>query len=519
MCGIAAAISVTGRSTGRLDVTKMLATMTTRGDCLSEIAELGPVSLGCNRLAIVDPENGRQPLFSEDRNVAVVFNGEIYNHKLLMSELEIAGHKFRTMCDTEVLVHGYEEWGIGILERLKGMYAFVLVDHKKSKVLASRDPFGIKPLYFVQTRNGRFFASEMKALHSVAKGTIQLVPPGGHVVNKRISQRLRLPQPNITDVSADDAKRKLRELLQQSVGAMLKTDMPVAVLCSGGLDSTAILYEAKQTSANITVYAVGVSEDAPDVRFASLAAKFMDVPFRPVIVSKETLLHSVPKVVEAIESFEPNHIRGGTLSYALGEAMHRDGIKIALCGEGADELFAGYPEFQDQMEAVDSAVSIQEKVIKFTHELHKTQLQRVDRTNMAWTVEVRVPFLDIDFATFALSIPSSLKLKRSRDGAPIAKWILREAYRGLLPNEIVDRPKMVLTEGAGVGDNSPRGQFFEHASGQLSDGEFRMLQSKNPDFHLRNKEEAYYFLLFHSHFGELRLAMDRPEVNTHPTRG
>lgn len=519
MCGIAVLASLNVHLPRSDSVVTMLEHMRGRGDCPPKIDELPLGAFGCIRLRIVDPAGGAQPVFNEDRTVAVVFNGELYNYRSLAATLEKLGHRFQSKCDTEVLVHGYEEWGGELLSRLEGMYAFVVLDQPRRRVFAARDPFGIKPLYYSKMGDDLLFASEMKALLKAGATDVRVVPPGGFVDNGAESPRLYFPHSNAQSVAPEEAKRELRERLARSVRSMLQTELSVAILCGGGIDSSAVLYEAAQTSANFVVYAIGTSAAASDVEAARRLCEVLQARFRPVIVSEEELLQSVPQVIATIESFEPNHIRGGTLSYALARAVHEDGIKVALCGEGADELLAGYPEFQDILNEPDFDSALGREIEGFTRELHKTQLQRVDRTNMAWSVEVRVPFLAIDFATYALSLPAELKVRRQEDGSPIAKWILREAYRGFLPNEIVDRPKLVLSEGAGVGDNSPSGPFFEHANKLVTDDDFSRLQAGFPQFDIQTKEEAYYFQIFQSLYGPLSLATERPRVNCQPTRG
>jgi asparagine synthase (glutamine-hydrolysing) len=497
----------------------MLAQMAGRGDRLPTARDFGSHALGCVRLAIVDAPGGGQPSLNERGDVAVVFNGEIYNHRELRSQLQRLGHHFRSECDTEVIVHAYEEWGKGLLARLRGMYAFVIVDHARKRTLAGRDPFGIKPLYYGRQGAQLLFASEIKALMQAGANGIKAVPAGGYVDNGQKSEREQFPRPASLNIDPEEAKSEIRHLLEDSVRSMLDTQLPVAVLCGGGIDSSAVLYEAVKFSKDVAVYAVGVSLEAPDVCAARCVARQLNVPFRPVIVDEASLLGSIPKVVACIESFEPNHIRGGTLSYALARAVHEDGIKVALCGEGADELLAGYPEFQEYLGRQDWETQVQGEVKRFTEELHKTQLQRVDRTNMAFAVEVRVPFLDLDFASFALSLPPQHKLRNGANGTPTAKWVLREAYRGLLPDGIVGRRKIVLSEGAGVGDNGPRGPFFEFGARKIDEADFEDLKRSHPEFRLQSKEEAYYFSIFRSLYGPLPLAAERPRVNRLPTRG
>jgi asparagine synthase (glutamine-hydrolysing) len=296
MCGITVSASLNGKPANRLLVPIMLSQMMGRGDCLPETGEVLMGAMGCNRLAIVDAEHGRQPVFNERGDVAVVYNGEIYNHRRLATELIRAGHRLSSACDTEILVHGYEEWGADLLPRLQGMYAFVVLDQPRRRIFAARDPFGIKPLYYSRRGDELLFASEMKALLRTGAVDIRAVPPGGFLDNGCESARQYLPRPAEIQISVDDAKKKLRRRLRDSVRSMLDTELPVAVLCSGGIDSSAVLFEATQTSAKVTAYAIGTSMESPDVAAALSVAEFLGVPFRPVLVEEAALLRSVPEV-------------------------------------------------------------------------------------------------------------------------------------------------------------------------------------------------------------------------------
>jgi len=401
------------------------------------------------------------------------------------------------------------------------MYALVILDERAGRTLAARDPFGIKPLYWARLGSTSVYASTIKSLLGVGAEDISPVLPGAVIEGDGPppSSPHRSPSPPSIEISMPVAGCELRRLLSQSVRSMVDTDLTVAVLCSGGIDSSAVLYEAACSGVDVVAYSIGTSPSATDVSAARFVAAKLGVPFRPVIVSPDAVLASIPDAINAIESFEPNHIRGGAFSYLLARAVHEDGIKLAICGEGADELLGGYPEFQELDGDCDFTSSVKEKSMRFVSELHKTQLQRVDRTSMSWAVEVRVPYLDLDFTTFSLALPSDLKLVRTLDGGFVAKAVLREAYRGLLPNQTVERPKIVLSDGAGMGDNSPAGPFYEYAHSQMSDADFERVRSSYPEFGLRDKEEAYYFSRFVRTYGALRLAAERPHVNTLPTKG
>jgi asparagine synthase (glutamine-hydrolysing) len=531
MCGIAGAFHkpIHGETANR-NLTGVLDLLRHRGD--REPAQLtgDEFALGCVRLAIVDRGNGHQPLFDPTKRVTVVYNGEIYNHKELRVELQKAGSVFRTACDTEILVEGYLHWGPDLLKRLRGMYAFLLYDAGNHEFLAARDRLGIKPLYFDHDGENWTFASEIKALLSPDRSNAHRIPPGSIVVRKGVQQGLALPAR--IDVPSDFKKGcgTLREMLADSVGSMLDTDLPVAILVSGGIDSSVLLFEAVrhfQTHGRdlgkLKPYCVGVNvipggEDWPDLQFAKMASDWLKVDLSVEFIQVEEMVNSVREVISILESFEPNHIRAGTAHYALARRLRRDGIKVLLCGEGADELLGGYQEFPSCVQRYGYSDQLQRLFLQFVGELHKTQLQRVDRISMACGIEARVPYLDDPVADFLWSVPEKWKVHKADGIRCIGKHILREAYRGLLPDDIVERRKVPMGEGAGVGDNGPKGPFFTKAEEIIANDSLTYFQEKYPKFDLKNKEEAWYFRTFLDKFGELALATERPHTNVMATQ-
>lgn len=523
MCGITALISTNGEPIGDSLLFQMLDCMRHRGDQSPKTKFLGRAGLGCVRLAIVGRESGEQPFSDPQGEIVVVFNGEIYNHVELRRELERDGVKFRSDCDTEILVQGYRKWGERLPSRLEGMYGFVIFDQRNGDFFAARDPMGIKPLYFAQFGSQWAFSSQIYPLTKTACKTIREVPPGGNVRNGQVSERELFPRVTPIRIDVETAKTRLRELIKESVRKHLDTDLEVAVLVSGGIDSSVLLYEAAQIlPGRVKAYCVG-TKDSEDMQYARilldhLRANQMKVEFRPVYIKLEEIVDSIKEAIFIIESFEPNHIRAGTTNLALARQIKRDGLKIALCGEGADELLGGYEEFPQAVRDHKPEEKIQALFDRFTRELYKTQLQRVDRTAMYYGIEARVPYLEDHLLRFLLSLPLDLKLHR-KGGDVISKYILREAYKGLLPDVIVNRRKVPMGEGAGVGDNRPEGIFFEHAGGRVDDEELRGRQKKFPQLQIQNREEAYYFSLYKSRFSKaLELACQRPMTNILKTK-
>ena len=512
MCGIAG-ISLTQGGNAKVALNAMLESLQHRGYSHFETYTTGHWGLGANRLEIVDPANGRQPFQSNDGAVTAVLNGEIYNHHRLRRELQQLGCQFRSQNDTEVIAHGYRHWGEALFSRLDGMFAILLYDARNSRLLAVRDPLGVKPLYTVTNSEGEFFASEIKALLGL-RGTITEVAPGEIRLSGGQQKPYADPRRQECVVSEDLAEnaRKLRELLRASIEKRVDTNLPIAVFLSGGIDSAAVMYEAARAHSDVTAFSIGL-EDSSDVQSAMRLCKELGFRYEHISVKWDDLLQAIPDVIWTIESFEPNHVRGGTLSYVLSRAVARAGYRIALCGEGADELFGGYAEVGLAVRQGQSAETVQGMLSRFVNELHRTQLQRIDRTSMRFTLEMREPFLDKRVVRFARALPLAHKVSRLADNSIENKRVLRAAYRGVLPDWVVNRGKVVLSQGAGFGSNGPEGPFYAHALEEMSEQGFQAIRRARPAFGLRNREEAYYFETFREKFGPLLLAAHRPLVN------
>jgi len=521
MCGIVSVISETDRRPDSELVYKMLHRLRHRGDQPPRVVSAGRAVLGSARLAIVGGEGGSQPFTDGAGSLWVLFNGEIYNHRELRSELEAQGCHFLTTSDTEVLLHGYRVWGRNLPGHLKGMYAFLIWDEKGEEFFVARDPFGIKPLYYAHADGQWAFSSEIRPLSDNGFSHIKDLRPGAHILNGRISERVLTPGRAPAAIGEEVAKQQFLRLFRQSVSRHMNTNLPVAVFCSGGIDSSAVLYEAVQARQGnkppVIAYCVG-TDVSEDLRYARGLAAALGVEFRHVPIEEASMVRSIGKAIEIIESFEPNHIRTGTTSVALASAVHKDGIKVALVGEGADELLGGYEEFPDAIRRQLPEAEVEALFQRFISELHKTQLQRVDRTTMAFGIEARVPFLDSDLASFIISLPLSLKLRPTPGGRVITKYILRESYRGILPDAIVERRKIPMGQGAGVGDNGEHGPFYKYTNNVVADGELKRLQQKYSAFDIKNKEEAFYFTMYQRRFGSLDLARHRPKTNVMETK-
>ncbi len=493
MCGIVTIIGNTTQDAKRHR--SMLAEISHRGepDFFNESRNLGTCILGTNRLAIVDLERARQPMVSCNRYYTV-FNGEIYNHIELRRELERFGYVFATDSDTEVIGSAFDCWGNGFVKRLRGMFAFVVFDVKKNSYFAGRDPFGIKPLYYSVDEFGKlYFASEIKALSRIEQiKKIRMFPPGSYMRDGVLKKYWNTPKPVKNTLNKQDVVRSIRKYFDEAVKVRVQTNLPVAVYMSGGVDSTSVLVTARKHNTNVTAIIFG-SEFSFDRITAVRFCKEQNIPYIAVTPPTEKeMFKLVPEIVRITESFEPNMIRQSAVSYFISQVAAKHGFKVVLCGEGADELFAGYPEFAE----MKCGREIDRNIKKFVEDLHKTQLQRVDRTSMFFTVEVRVPFLDKIFAEYALKIPAIYKV--NADGQKITtKHVFREAMKDRLPDYIVNREKVVLSEGAGFGGNQQYGGlFYNLACSQITDTEFVEYKKKYSSWNLRTKEEVYYFKYF-----------------------
>ena len=491
MCGIAVAIDWPD---AEATVQKLIQGIRHRGDVTDPFLSPRPnTTMGTRRLRIVDAAHAVQPQLSFNGSLAVSFNGEIYNHDELRCDLVDLGVEFKTESDTEVLANALQAWGYRALERVVGMYAFVAMDIPSGEFLAARDPFGVKPLYVIQSATGFLFCSEMRPLlDTVETGDVMLLPPG-YALSRKTVGRFKSPiYPRVDAPSAHDAA-VLDRILAQAVGRRMPPGLPVATLFSGGIDSTLIAHYTRQFRPEAPGYFVGGS-DAPDYPFAAAYADRTGfdlrlVPFEP---DSEEVFSLIDHVVEVTESFEPNLVRGAVCSLKVAERMHKDGFRVALCGEGADELFCGYPPLELAFSQGNAAgAPIRDECLDL---MHRVSLQRVDRCSMYHQVETREPYLDPEVVKYALSLDAGA-LVREVDGLPIGKMPLRDLYDLYpeeLPTAIRDRSKVPFGEGAGL-DVSPQDSAWKmRFDALISDGDLAEGQREFSDFKVQSKEELFY---------------------------
>ncbi len=484
MCGIAGAY----QSNSQMDVNQMVMQMKHRGPDGDGVIPTETATLGHTRLAIVDVDRGHQPLQLSDAWIA--FNGEIYNH-MDLRHTRLKGQQFKMHTDTETVLRLYQHLGPAFVEILNGMFAFAI--SWQDELFLARDPLGIKPLYFGNRDGDMHFASEVKAL-ALVTDDVQEFPAGHWFHSKRGWQQYYTVadslQDELPDVqSEDDALHAIRNSLQDAVQKRMMSDVPVGVSLSGGLDSSIISMIASQDTPGIHSFVVGV-EGGEDLEAAQLVADELDTQHYEYIYTERDMLDVLPDVVYYLESFDPALVRSAIPNFMLAR-MASDHVKVMLTGEGADELYAGYSYLQ----RYDTAGDLQEELVNITESLHNTNLQRGDRMSMAHGLEARVPFLDVDSVSLALSLPPEWKLQT--DDRP-AKDLLRRAYEGLLPDEIVYRPKMKFSKGAGSSDI-----LAERAEEKVSDADFKHEKERLKgewDYDLQNKEALVYYQMLHEHY-------------------
>lgn len=484
MCGIAVAINWDG---AEAVVRHLVSGMLHRGDVTDPLVTVGiNIAMCTRRLRIVDAARGAQPQSSFDGRLLVSLNGEIYNHGALRQELETLGVRFRTECDTEVLANVLRVWGPAGINRLSGMYAFVVVDTATHDFLAARDPFGVKPLYLVRSAGGFLFCSEIRPLLEASEGEVLLLPPGCLLTGDFCGRHYASKTPETTRAAAS---RDLDRILAAAVYARMPNDLPVAALFSGGLDSTLIVHYARRNNPALTGYIV-CGADAPDAAYARRYADETGFDLREVRVEpkgRETL-SLIETIVSAVESFEPAVVRPSLYTYLVSRRIHEDGFRVALCGEGADELFAGYePLVEAFARGGHAGRNVREQCLAM---MHRANLQRIDRCSMRFQLEIREPFLDQTVVRYASALEASALIGDGPD-RPRGKMPLRaiyDLYPAELPEPIRDRDKLPFHEGTSAAWETEWTELFETA---VSDAEFDDGRRQFADYAIATKEELF----------------------------
>ncbi len=518
MCGIVGVFDLkTSAESLRPQILQMSRKIRHRGPDWSGIYCGKNAILAHERLSIVDPQSGGQPLLSKDGKLALAVNGEIYNHREIRAQL--AGeYEFLTGSDCEVILALYRKKGINFLEDLNGIFAFALYDSENDSWLIARDPVGVIPLYIGWDNEGRLYAaSELKALEGVCSSIKPFLP--GHYWYSREGQMTRwykrdwteyeAVKNNTTDITA------LRSALEDAVKRQLMSDVPYGVLLSGGLDSSIISAIAKKYAARrietdsrkeawwprLHSFAIGL-EGAPDLAAARKVAEHIGTVHHEIHYTVQEGLDAIRDVIYFIETYDVTTVRASTPMYLLARVIKSMGIKMVLSGEGADEVFGGYLYFHK----APDAKAFHEETVRKLGKLHLYDCLRANKSLCAWGVEGRVPFLDKEFLDVAMRLnPEDKMIKDGR----IEKWVLRKAFEDLLPESVVWRQKEQFSDGVGYNWIDSLKKLTEE---QVSDTDMAHAAERFPVNPPRNKEEYYYRSIFEEHFPSATAAQSVPSV-------
>jgi asparagine synthase (glutamine-hydrolysing) len=460
------------------------------------------------RLGIVSPEAGAQPLFDESGDIVLAVNGEIYNHRDLRAALK-KEHQFATGSDCEVILHAYEERGADFVGELDGDFAFVLSDAKTGRVLAARDPIGVVPLYWGWGEDGStWFASELKALATVCK-RFEPFPPGHCYVDGEL-MRYYDPAWQTREASREDANpERLREALEAAVVKRLMTDVPYGVLLSGGLDSSLVASIAARHAGRrvedgerseawwprLHSFCIGL-EGSPDLASARRVADHLGTVHHGFTFTLQEGLDALRDVIHHVETYDITSVRASTPMYLMARKIRAMGVKMVLSGEGADEVFGGYLYFHRAPNPEELHAETVRKVLA----LHNYDCQRANKAMAAWGVEARVPFLDKRFLDVAMSLDPCHKMPDVANGR-MEKHVLRAAFdtkeKPHLPESVLWRQKEQFSDGVGYGWIDA---LRAHAEEKVSDDLFAARRYRFPENPPLSKEGYLYRQMFEELF-------------------
>ena len=473
--------------------------------------------LAHERLSIVDPQSGKQPLFSLDHKQILAVNGEIYNHQDIRKRY--AGiYPFQTGSDCEVILALYQDKGIHFLEDLNGIFAFALYDEEKDEFLIARDPIGVIPLYIGYDADGKVYcASELKALEGYCDRYEPFLP--GHYYYSKEGKMTRW---YTRDWMSFDAVKnnpasveELRNALEAAVRRQLMSDVPYGVLLSGGLDSSVISAIAKKYASRrietngkqeawwpqLHSFAIGL-KGAPDLAKAREVADFIGTIHHEINYTIQEGLDAVRDVIYFIETYDVTTVRASTPMYLLARVIKSMGIKMVLSGEGADEVFGGYLYFHK----APDARAFHEETVRKLSKLYLYDCLRANKSLSAWGVEGRVPFLDKEFLDVAMRINPVAKMCT---GKTIEKKIIREAFQDMLPESVAWRQKEQFSDGVGYNWIDTLKAITDQA---VSDEQMSQAAQRFPINTPRNKEEYYYLSIFEEYFPSESAAYSVPSV-------
>ena len=491
MCGIAVIWGATNESL----IKDIMNSIIHRGPDSSGITSIGHGTIGHRRLSIMDPRRvGDQPILSEDGNTAIVANGEIYNYRDLRNKLE--NHDYMTSTDTEVALHLYEEIGSEAASKLDGMFAMVIAE-ESGDLYVARDPLGIKPLYYGFADNRMVFASELKALSGIAD-RVDEFPPGTYFHTREGFRRYyELPDKETVERPVEEICRDIRSVMDRSVKKRLMSDVSLGAFLSGGLDSSIIAAIANRYVDDLHTFSVGL-EGSRDLEAARMVSQYLGTKHHEYILTEKEVRDHLPEIIFSLESFDQDLVRSAAPCYFVSR-LASDYVKVILTGEGADELFGGYTYYK----SYNNGEELSEELKRSVKSLHNVNLQRVDRLTMANSIEGRVPFLDLEIIELAQQIPMKLKLLSDNSGNITEKWILRKAFEGLLPDEIIWRDKEQFDEGSGASD-----MLGSEPERHMTESEARKYMQIYPEARLRSIEECIYHDILKGSYDDPSVILD-----------
>ena len=518
MCGIVCALEIKQKvELLRPKVLEMSKKVRHRGPDWSGIHCGKNVLLAHERLAIVDPQSGNQPIYSFDKKLILAANGEIYNHRNLKDDLNIQ-YEFQTSSDCEIILALYKEKGVDFLDDLNGIFGFVLYDSYNDQYLIARDHMGIIPLYIGWDKFGTFYvASELKALEGVCN-KIEIFPPG-HYMTKDNSKPVKWYKRDWMEYSSVSENKtnidELQDALEQAVHRQLMSDVPYGVLLSGGLDSSITSALAKKYSKNriesddqkaawypqLHSFAVGLT-GSPDLKAAKLVSDHIGSIHHEVTFTIQEGLDAIKDVIFHLETYDVTTVRASTPMYLMARVIKSMGIKMVLSGEGADEIFGGYLYFHK----APNAEEFHKETVRKLEKLYQYDCLRANKSLAAWGIEGRVPFLDKEFMDVAMRInPKDKMINKER----MEKWVLRKSFEDYLPESVAWRQKEQFSDGVGYDWID---KLKELVDLEVSDDMFKNAKFTFPFQTPMSKEEYYYRSIFESHFPSETAAKTVPSV-------
>ncbi|MCY4160758.1 MAG: asparagine synthase B [Flavobacteriaceae bacterium] len=518
MCGIVCVFDYKQeRLQMRQQILDMVSCVRHRGPDWSGIYDHQHIVFAHERLAIVDPTSGKQPLYGREKRYVLAANGEIYNH-LHLKQKYCQNYPFQTASDCEVIIALYEQFGSSFIDKLNGIFSFALYDTEQKKMLVARDHVGVVPLYYGWDYRGSFYiASELKALEGYCN-QIKNFPPGTYMDNLdgKTTQWYHPKWVNYKKVQNNQTSiKKIHDGLSDAVHRQLMSDVPYGVLLSGGLDSSIISALAKKFSTKriesgdtkqawwpqLHSFSVGL-KGSPDLDAAQKVANHIGTVHHPIEFTIQEGLDAIRQVIYHLETYDITTVRASTPMFLMARAIKALGIKMVLSGEGADEVFGGYLYFH----LAPDAHEFHQETIRKIQKLHLYDCLRANKSLAAWGIEGRVPFLDKQFMEIAMNLDPRDKMITDQR---MEKWVLRKAFESYLPDDVVWRQKEQFSDGVGYNWIDTLKELVESS---ISNEMMQHAHYRFPVQTPRNKEEYYYRNIFESHFPSVQAALTVPSI-------